>query len=139
MTPCGGGEDRGEPAAAERHRLRAVALCGESQPVPSAAAVEAAFVAGLHHRDGAKAREWLTQVKAGEVEAQMRERAEAAVLLAEGQFSQAIAMAEQGLASSLTSVDPGGAKAERCWLQSILDASRQALDAPPIAHRPPQD
>jgi hypothetical protein len=132
-------EDRGEMPAAERQLLRAVALCGESRPAPSVLAVEAAFVAGLHHRDGAKGREWLTHVKAGAVAAHTRDRAEAAVLLAEGQFSQAIAVAEQGLASSRTSVDLGGAKAERCWLQSILDASRQALEPPAIPARPTPD
>jgi hypothetical protein len=48
-------EDRGETAVAERHLLRAVELCDESRPVPSAVAVEAAYMAGLHRRDGAKA------------------------------------------------------------------------------------
>lgn len=124
-------EDRGETAVAERHLLRAIELFGESRPVSSVLAVEAAYVAGLHHRDGAKAREWLSQVKPEEVEPHARERAEAAALLAEKQFSQAIAMAEQGLESSRKSVDPGGAKAERDWLQAIIDASRQALEARP--------
>jgi hypothetical protein len=67
----------------------------------------------------------------------MVERAEAAVLLAQGQFDRAIARAEQGLDSSRKSVDPGGAEAERCWLQAIIDASRQALDAPQRAAQCP--
>jgi hypothetical protein len=131
--------DRSEWVTAEHYLLRALALCSESRPVPAAVAVEAAFVAGLHHRDGAKAREWLTEVKPGAVEAHTQERALAAVLLAEGQFSQAIAMAEQGLASSRKSVDLGGAKAERDWLQSVLDASRLSLDGPPTGARPTPD
>lgn len=123
-------EDRGETAIAERYLLRAIDLCSESRPVSSGLAVEAAYVAGLHHRDGMKAREWLTQVKPEEVEPHTRERAEAATLLAEKQLSRAIAIAEQGLASSWKSVDPGGAKAERDWLQIIIDTGQRELDSP---------
>ncbi len=129
-------EDRGELNAAEGHLYRAVALCDKSRLVPSPLAVEAAYVAGLHHRDAVMARGWLLQVNPEEVEAHTRERAEAAVLLAEKRFSDAIAMAEQALASSWRSADPGGAEAERCWIESILHASHQMVDVPPAAAGP---
>ena len=85
----------------------------------------------MHHHDTTIARAWFSQVRPGEVEEHTRERAEAATLLAEWQFAQAIAVAEQGLASSRKSMDQGGAKAERDWLLAIIDASRRALDATP--------
>ncbi len=129
-------EDRGEPEVAERHLHRALELCGASQLRRSGLAVEAAYVAGLHHRDGVKAREWLAQVTAKEIESHTRARAEAAALLAEKQSCEAIAVAEQGIVLSWKSVDPGGAKAERDWLQAIIIASFQALDTLPGVPRP---
>jgi hypothetical protein len=124
-------EDRGETEAAQRHLLRAVELSAGLPRVPPAVAVEAAYVAGLHHRDGAKAREWLSQVKPEEAEAHTRARAEAAALLAERQYSRAIAMAEQGLEASWKSADPGGAKAERDWLQNLIAASWREMGSKP--------
>jgi hypothetical protein len=129
-------EDRGEAAVAEGHLLRAIESLGETTPVPSALAVEAAYAAGLHRRDRAKARKWMCLVKSAEVEVHTWERAEAAALYAEGQLSQAIARAEQGLFFSLRSNDVGGAKAERDWLQAIIDASRRALAANPTLEAP---
>jgi hypothetical protein len=87
--------------------------------------LEAAYFVGFNRRDPVQARAWLIKSAGGQVEKQTRLRAEAAVLLAEGRYEEAVVAASLGLAVAPESADPGGALAEAEWLQSILTAAKQ--------------
>jgi hypothetical protein len=83
--------------------------------------LEGAYFEGCYRHNAAVARDLLQQAQGGQVEAQTRLRAEAAVLWAEKRFAEAAAKAREGLAVLPQSADPGGALAEGDWLSDILD------------------
>jgi hypothetical protein len=98
----------------------AAAQCGKS-PVNfhQAVSVEAAFFEGRYRSSATRARQWLEQVKHGQVEEQTRLRGEAAVLLAEGRRVEASEKVQAALAALPQSADPGGALAETDWLNHL--------------------
>ncbi|MBX2997597.1 MAG: hypothetical protein KF893_03730 [Caldilineaceae bacterium] len=83
--------------------------------------LEAAFFTAYHCEDASTARAWLVQGKGGIVDAHNRLRAEAAVLLADGQAEAAAAKAAEGLAQIHRSSEPGSALAEADELRGILE------------------
>lgn len=120
--------DRGEIEAAGELLDRAVALL-EGTPVekPSSVHVEAAFFEGLHRRDAAEARRHFDLVPEGDQEEHTRKRGEAAVLLAEQRYVEAVAAAEAAIAAAARSRDPGGAIAETEWVEDVLRAAREKV------------
>jgi tetratricopeptide (TPR) repeat protein len=96
----------------------------QAAPTCEALYLEAAFCEGLYRRDAAAARQWLEKATHRLAEEQTRLRAEAAVLLAEGQYAEALARAEAGIAAAPRSTDPGGRIAEADWLGQITVACR---------------
>jgi hypothetical protein len=97
------------------------------KPHQSYAGVEAAYFEARHRQDAAAARQWLNQAPKDGVEPQTYLRAEAAVLLAEGRYREAAVIATAALVVLPKSADPGGAIAEKEWLESILAESRSKL------------
>jgi hypothetical protein len=91
----------------------------------SYAGLEAAFFEARHRRNPVAARRWLDQAPKDGVEPQTYLRAEAAVLLAEGQCQAAAAIAKAALVVLPKSADLGGAIAEKEWLESILSESKR--------------
>ena len=90
-----------------------------------AVSVEAAFFEGRYRRSATRARQWLEQVKPGQVEEQTRLRGEAAVLLAEGLCVEAAEKVQAALTVLPQSADPGGALAEADWLNDLQTESAQ--------------
>jgi len=101
--------DRGDIERARRLLDRAIALLSEGSVFnPTLIRAEAAYPFSL--------------------EEHTRRRAEAAVRFAEGRYAEAVAAAEAGIDAVPRSRDPGGAKAERDWLEAVRTASQRALD-----------
>jgi hypothetical protein len=121
--------DQGEPERAAPFLDRGLALLPGMPPLGrSAYALEAAYFEARHRGEPARARAWLEQAGQGlQVEPLTRLRAEAAVLLAEGDREAARARAEQGLALLGSSSDPGYAQAQGDWLREIAEMAQ----APP--------
>jgi len=82
--------------------------------------LEAAYFTAWEREDTATARQWLAEGSGGLVEAHNRLRAEAAVLLVEGQLAQARAKAEEALRLLPTAADAGSAQLDADLLQAIL-------------------
>ena len=122
-------KDRGETAIAYEHLRRAMDAFGYA--TPSSLTAEAVYQAGFHLRNAALARQWFTWSKPEEIAPHVHLRAHAAVLFAEQQFHEAIAVAEQGLASLATVNNTGVIQAQRSWLEAIVEASRQAITEVP--------
>jgi hypothetical protein len=91
------------------------------------AVLEKAYFEARHRHEALEARRWLDQASQGTVEQQTRLRAEAAVLLAEGRHKEAAEKAIAGLDVLPQSADPGGAIAEKEWLESILTECRRRI------------
>ena len=92
---------------------------------------DAAYFEARHRHNAPAARRWLDQVPKDGVEAQTYLRAEAAVLLAEGRYKEAAVIARAALIVLPKSADPGGAIAEKEWLESILTESQRKIDEAP--------
>jgi hypothetical protein len=85
------------------------------------------FVAAIDH-DAARARALLAEAKHPLlVSASTRARAEAALLLAEGQPGPAIQRAQEALAALAAEQTPGMMRAERDWVQALIAAAREAV------------
>jgi hypothetical protein len=98
------------------------------------AVLEKAYFEARHRHNALEARRWLDQAPQGTIEQQTHLRAEAAVLLAEGRYKEAAEKAATALDVLLQSADPGGAIAEKEWLESILaESQRQIGQASPIS------
>jgi hypothetical protein len=91
--------------------------------------VEVGYFAARYRGDVVLAQQALARVPKSSVEPHTYLRAESAVLLAEGQFAEAIEKAEKGLSLVRQSCDLGGAAAERDWLLDLLHAARSANGA----------
>jgi len=103
----------------------------------AALTLEGAYYEGFFRRDAAKARNWFERPGARKIKEQTRLRAEAAVLLAEGDFPAAVAKAEAGLAVVMNSEDAGGAISETDWLDAIVTECRRNLEtAIPVTASP---
>ena len=118
--------DRGELGqAGELLDLAMTQIDGLPEQMRPTMFAEAAYYTAAHRRDGATARLLLAQAEGGFIETGTRLRAEAAVLLAEGKFAEAVEKAQAGLEALSHSVDKGGAIAEREWLEAILNRAQQ--------------
>jgi hypothetical protein len=93
----------------------------------SYAGLEAAYFEARHRHNPIAARRWLNQAPKDGVEPQTYLRAEAAVLLSEGQYQAAAAVAKAALVVLPKSADPGGAIAEKEWLGSLLAESQSKI------------
>jgi hypothetical protein len=89
--------------------------------------VELAYFSAFHHGLANEGRRWLERVPSEGIEEHTWRRAEAAVLLAERRFAEAVASADAGLAAVPLSRDPGGPKAERELLEAVARAARAGL------------
>jgi len=104
---------------------------GNSINFRAAVCMEGTFFEAFYRHDLSAARAWWVRAQCGLVEAPTWLRAEAAILLAEGQRVEAADKAEKGLAALADSTDLGGALAERELLEAILaEARKPASDAP---------
>lgn len=112
------GEVERAGAALDYVLARATDLPGLMQPGLS---LEAAYFAATHRQDAAAARQWFAQGKGGMVDPHNRLRAEAAVLLVEGDHAAARAKAEEGLRLIHRASEPGSAVMEVDALQKIRD------------------
>ncbi|MCI0571565.1 MAG: M50 family metallopeptidase [Myxococcaceae bacterium] len=128
--------DRGAPARAELHLVRALELVDRlpeaSRP---AVALEGAFLAAHHQGDASVARAWLDRGDGGVVAPHVRRRATAAVLLAEGRPVEALHEAEEGLRLVVHAADAGGARMDREWLEALQRRARSLV--PDVGDRPP--
>jgi hypothetical protein len=88
---------------------------------------EVSYFEGYHRRNGKTARHWFHRIENGGLEAHTQLRAEAATLLAEGRYQEAVTKAEAGLAVLHRSADPGGAQAEGDWLREILHEAKNGI------------
>jgi hypothetical protein len=118
--------DQGESGRAAPFLDRALALWPSLPPLArSSYALEAAYFEARHRGEPARARAWLEQAGQGLlVEPHTRLRAEAAVLLAEGDREAARARAEQGLDLLGRSFDRGYAQAQGDWLREIAEMAQ---------------
>lgn len=96
---------------------------------------EAAYYNARFRNQPVLARQWLSRAQAGFLdEEQTRARAEAAILIAEGKFEQALIWIDKGLSMLDWSLEPGTAKAEQEWLKSLrnlaLESKRQSSLTP---------
>lgn len=82
--------------------------------------LEAAYFTAFHRHEPITARRWLEDSRGNVAESQTRLRAEAAVLLAEGERAQAMDRAALGLRLASRSYDPDSARAEAEWIEQIL-------------------
>jgi hypothetical protein len=89
--------------------------------------VEASYFEGYHRKNAKAARHWFQRIENAGLEAHTQLRAEAATLLAEGRYGEAVTKAEAGLAALHLSADPGGAQAEGDLLREILDEAKKRL------------
>jgi hypothetical protein len=127
--------DVGEPERAAAYLDRTLSLWRNTSPLMRVHHfLEAAYFEGRYGRNGATARAWLELAGKGGflVEEQTRLRAEAAVLLAEGEPEAARDRASQGLAAMERSYDKGTALAEADWLNEIVSLSDTEA-APPVS------
>jgi hypothetical protein len=83
--------------------------------------LEYAYFQAAHQADVATARAYLQKSHGAIVEKHSRLRAEAAVLFAEGQTTEARGKAAQALRLADHSYDSGSAAAEKEWLQRLID------------------
>jgi hypothetical protein len=114
--------DRGEVERAGQLLELALAWVGDGRGSDrSAILAEAAYFSSFHRHEAGEARRWLHQVNVRELEEHTFLRAAAAVLLAEGLFTEAANSAQKALRRLKRSLDPGGAAAERDWLQAIIE------------------
>lgn len=90
--------------------------------------LEATYFYAFHGGDFAKAQVCWQRARGGDIEKQTWLRAEAARAFAQGEYTVAITHAEAGLTWIPHSWDPGGALAEKDWLQAIIDQSRESTD-----------
>jgi peptidase M50-like protein len=81
--------------------------------------VEGAFFEAFIRHDLARAKSWLDRSSSGDVEEHTRLRAVAAILLADGQNSEAIDTVQKALSAAAHSSDRGGSLAEIDWLHAI--------------------
>jgi hypothetical protein len=88
-------------------------------------ALEAAFYQARYCQDPSQGRDWLQRGREGLFGPHNRLRAEAAVLLAEGQPALAAQKAREGLESAAEFFDRGLAEAEAEWMQAILFQAEQ--------------
>jgi hypothetical protein len=118
--------DMGEPERAAAYLDHTLSLWQKLSPLlRSTYYLEAAYFEARYGGDPATARAWLDLCKGGMlVDRHTRWRAEAAVLLAEGQAEAARDRAEQGLAAIGRTFDQGLAKAEADWLHEIIRLSQ---------------
>jgi hypothetical protein len=91
------------------------------------AVLEKAYFEARYRHNVLDARRWLDQTPQGTIEQQTHLRAEAAVLLAEGRYKEAAEKAATALDVLPKSADPGGAIAEKEWLESILAESQRQI------------
>ncbi len=114
-------------------------LLSRGEKLPSASLYwEAAYYNARFRNQPILARQWLSRAQKGFLdEEQTRARAEAAILIAEGQFEQAMIWIDKGLSVLDWSLEPGTAKAEQEWLISLrnlaLESNRRTSLTP---HRP---
>ena len=94
----------------------------EGYPIDSRAALflEGAYFTARYEDDVPAAFGWLAESREGYAEEQTRCRAEAALLLARGQFAEAKSQAKAGLKAIPNSKDLGGRMAEKEWLEDLL-------------------
>lgn len=83
--------------------------------------LEKAYLLALHQNNPAEGREWLERLRRRSTKHPLSCRAEAAVLLREGQLSAAHAKATIGLDTLRHYPQTGANLAEAAWLQTILD------------------
>lgn len=102
----------------------------DSYPAPyrSSITLEAAYFEARHQGDAPAARAWLEESgnPGWPIEPQTRLRAEAAVLLAEGEPEEAKERAAEGLEKVGDSTVPGIARAEKDWLQEISSLAEES-------------
>jgi hypothetical protein len=125
MLAYGWSLDRGELAAAGGYLDRALAAA-EKYPVGSRPAIylEAAYFTARYRGDAAAARAFLKDSKGGFLVKPYSElRAEAAVLLAEGNTEAVQQRAQEGLAAIRRLGDMDIAREETDWLQELIDLS----------------
>src|SRR5262245_11629171 len=112
-------EDCGRVEEAGRLIDRSLAACQGRVPLPSDIYLEAAYFAGFHRRDAEAAARLLGQIDRESIEDHTWLRAEAAVRGAQGKHAEALALIESALEAVPRSLDPGGAIAERDWLERM--------------------
>lgn len=128
--------DRGLIEQAGRSLDQAL-LLSRGEQMPSAGLYwEAAYYTAWYRQQPGLARQWLNRAQAGFLdEAQTRARAEAAILLSEGNPDEALIWVEKGLAASELSYKPGMALAERDWLEQIKAQALQASKDRSVSHQ----
>jgi Peptidase family M50 len=90
--------------------------------------LESAYFLAFHRHDASAARSALDIATGGIAEKPTWLRAEAAVLLAEGQYEEAASKARAGLELLPQILDRGGAIAEEEWLAAILAECQERMD-----------
>jgi hypothetical protein len=115
--------DHGDVERAGGHLDRALLFANEVQGNDrSAIFLEAAYFEGFHRLNPVVARKWLHNVKVNHLLEYTFLRGAAAVLFAEGLYVDAAESARSALKQIKQSTDIGGAKAEKDWLEAIIDA-----------------
>jgi hypothetical protein len=113
--------DNGDTATAGRFlELMLGDYEGYSPSMRHGLALEVAFYQAYHCQDPARGRTWLERGRDGLFGSHARLRAEAAVLLADGQPELAAEKARQGLGTAARFYDRGLAQAEAEWIQAIV-------------------
>jgi hypothetical protein len=102
----------------------------------SAILLEAAYFEGFHRGNPAVARKWLHQVNVAELYEYTFLRGAAAVLLAEGLYTNAEDSAKAALKQTKGSLDHGGVIAEREWLQSIVSICQERIKEEEVERSP---
>lgn len=87
---------------------------------PAQLVLEKAYFCAYYRDDAESGRQWLERYRLGRRGAPLQHRAEAAVLLAEGNISTAREVAEAGLKALRETANTGVKKAEEAWLHAIL-------------------
>lgn len=87
---------------------------------PARLLLEKAYFCAYHHGDAENGRQWLERYRLGHRPVPLQYRAEAAVLLAEGNIPAAREAAEAGLQALRETTNTGLKIAEEAWLHAIL-------------------
>lgn len=121
--------DRGDPATAGGFLEQVLGSYKAFSPgTRSDLALEAAFYQAHHCQDPVQGRNWLKRGRDGIFGPHIRLRAEAAVLLAEGQPVLAAQKAREGVSATTMFYDRGLAQAEAEWMQAIVLQAGRARD-----------
>ena len=119
--------DTGDLLSAYDHLKVALARYAEyPRSLRAILGLEAAYFIAFHHHDPEAAGAWLGRGKGNSPPSGAWLRAEAAVLLAAGHRSEANHLAQLALRQPASSMAPGITRAEREWLEAIIEKASAA-------------